>query len=49
MAVAIGLAFLGLLGLGWLVGRLTRPPKLNRVSDGWLQQNTYDRGQQRPD
>lgn len=49
MAIGIGVAFLALLVVGWLVGRLMRPPKVNRVSQGWIEAQKYDRRQQRPD
>jgi hypothetical protein len=49
VTIAIGLAFLAVLGVGWLIGRLAQPPKLNRVSDNWLDHHKYDRRQQRPD
>jgi len=49
MAMMIGATFLVVVGLGWLIARLTRPRKLNRVSDLWLDQHKYDRRQQRPE
>jgi len=33
----------------WVVGRLSKPAAMNRVSDAWLDSHKYDRRQHRQD